>query len=381
MTNKDKNVLVYSTRAVNSKHMQSLFEEMMILKEFADNIHYMGFTKTSKSYERVKNLSEIDDLIQTPHTYLKWYTEEVASRKLTDWDDIIDKIDIRPFRGFDRIYVWGGLINSVCARRPKQIKTIKTFPYLCSKVWTSLGIQYINILAILKAHREYGIPITEIMHDPGEASLNLIETERLKINPEKYELKFNYAIPKYGVEKLDMMQYYLKNRKYDASNITRLFFESPKKYEFTFGYTVVMEDRNVNDDELVKLIHSKFNNPNIFVKHKFKGINTFVNRTEYLNYIDNSDYTLIIPSYEKDQVSIIRIIEAAHHNCMPLFTEDNNWDALLESFPNFNYKNYIINKSWEKPKTQEEYVELLLHVKETFLSINDLSIGNQTYKK
>src|SRR5699024_4748787 len=143
--------------------------------------------------------------------------------------------------------------------------------------WTSLGIQYINILAILKAHREYGIPITEIMHDPGEASLNLIETERLKINPEKYELKFNYAIPKYGVEKLDMMQYYLKNRKYDASNITRLFFESPTKYEFTFGYTVVMEDRNVNDDELVKLIHSKFNNPNIFVKHKFKGINTFVN--------------------------------------------------------------------------------------------------------
>ena len=368
---KDKNVLVYSTRAVSSKHMQSLFEEMLVLREFAENIHYMSFTKTSKGYEKVKKMSQLDDLIETPHNYLKWYTEEVASRKLTDWDDIIDKIDIRPFRGFNRIYVWGGLINSVCARRPKQLKTIVTFPYQCSKVWTSLGIQYINILAILKAHREYGIPITEIMHDPGEASLNLIETERLKVNPEKYDLKFNYAIPSYGVEKFDCMQYFLRHDR--NAGHAKLYFTAPRKYDFTFGYTVVMEDRNVNDDELVKLINSKFDNPNIFVKHKFKNINTFVSRDEYLDYIDRSDYTLIIPSYEKDQVSIIRIIEAVDRNCLPLFTEDNNWSALLESFPDFDYKKFIINDKWQK-LDKEEYIDLLLHAKNIFLGINDLSI-------
>lgn len=368
---KDKNVLVYSTRAVTSKHMQSLFEEMIVLREFAENIHYMSFTKTSKSYQKVKEMSQLSNLIETPFNYLKWYTEEVASRKLTDWDDIINKIDISHLKDFDRFYVWGGLINSVCARRPKQIKTINTFPYLCSKVWTSLGIQYINILAILKAHREFNIPITEIMHDPGEASLNLIQTEKLKIIPEKYDLKFNYSIPAYGVERFDCMQYFLKNN--DKNNLTQLFMSSQPKYDFTFGYTVVMEDRNIDDEPLVKLINDKFDNPNIFVKHKFKGINTFVSRDTYIDYISKSKYTMIIPSYEKDQVSIIRIIEAVSNNCIPLFTDNNNFDALLVSFPDFCYNDYIINDDWEK-YPEEKYNELLLHAKNTFLKTTELNI-------
>ena len=113
--------------------------------------------------------------------------------------------------------------------------------------------------------------------------------------------------------------------------------------------------------------------PNIFVKHKFKEINTFVSRDVYMDYIKKSKYTLIIPSYDVDHVSIIRIIEAVHNNCIPIFTENNNFKALLESFPNFNYKDYIIDNNWIK-FSEEDYNAKLLHCKDIFLGINDLSI-------
>lgn len=371
---KDKNVLVYSTRAVSAKQSQSLFEEMLVLKEFAENIEYMRFTKTSASFKKVQEMSQLKNLKEANFSYFDFYINEVASRKLTDWDDIIDKIDISHLKQYDRFYVWGGIINSVCGNRPKTIKTIKEFPYYLSKVWTSLGVQYIHIAAILKAHREFNIPITEIMHDPQEASLSLIETPRYKVNKDLYDLKFNYSIKSLGVEKFDFMQYFLRNeRNTDLSRLFNVNLQPYKQYDFTFGYTVVTPDRNINDDGLLKLIHDKFNNPNIFVKHKFKEINTFVSREEYIDYIKKSKYTLIIPSYDIKHVSIIRIIEAVHNNCIPLFTEDNNFEALLESFPDFNYKDYIIDNNWTK-FTDEEYNSKLLHCKDVFLEIKDLTI-------
>lgn len=369
---KDKRVLVYSTRAVTAKQSQSLFEQMLVLREFAEEIEYMRFTKTSASFKRVKEMSQLTNLTEASFSYFDFYTNEVASRKLTDWDDIIDKIDISHLKDYDRFYVWGGIINSVCGNRPKTIKTIREFPYYLSKVWTSLGVQYIHIAAILKAHKEFGIPITEIMHDPQEASLSLIETEKYKVNKEKYELKFNYAIPELDVEKFDAMQYFLKyERNTDLARLFNVDMQPYKQYDFTFGYTVITPDRNMDDDALIELINSKFNLPNIFVKHKFKEINTFVSRDIYMDYIKKSKYTLIIPSYDINHVSIIRIIEAVHNNCIPLFTSKNNFGALLESFPDFNYSDYIITDEWEK---FEDYNEKLLHCKKIFLGINNLAV-------
>ena len=371
---KDQRVLVYSTRAVSAKQSQSLFEEMIVLQEFAENIEYMRFTKTSASFKKVKEMSQLKNLTEAEFSYFDFYINEVASRKLTDWDDIIDKIDISHLKDYDRFYVWGGIINSVCGNRPKTIKTIREFPYYLSKVWTSLGVQYIHIAAIIKAHLAYNIPITEIMHDPQEASLSLIETEKYKVNKDLYDLKFNYAIPSLGAEKFDFMQYFLKhNRDTDMARLFNISLQPYKKYDFTFGYTVVTPDRNINDDNLIELINAKFCKPNIFVKHKFKEINTFVSRDVYMDYIKKSKYTLIIPSYDVDHVSIIRIIEAVHNNCIPVFTENNNFKALLESFPNFNYKDYIINNNWTK-FSEEEYNVKLLHCKDIFLGIDDLSI-------
>ena len=371
---KDQRVLVYSTRAVSAKQSQSLFEEMIVLQEFAENIEYMRFTKTSASFKKVKEMSQLKNLTEAEFSYFDFYINEVASRKLTDWDDIIDKIDISHLKDYDRFYVWGGIINSVCGNRPKTIKTIREFPYYLSKVWTSLGVQYIHIAAIIKAHLAYNIPITEIMHDPQEASLSLIETEKYKVNKDLYDLKFNYAIPSLGVEKFDFMQYFLKhNRDTDMARLFNVSLQPYKKYDFTFGYTVVTPDRNINDDNLIELINAKFYKPNIFVKHKFKEINTFVPRDVYMDYIKKSKYTLIIPSYDVDHVSIIRIIEAVHNNCIPVFTENNNFKALLESFPNFNYKDYIIDNNWIK-FSEEDYNAKLLHCKDIFLGINDLSI-------
>lgn len=374
---KDKKVLVYSTRAPNSIYTQSLFEQMTVLKEFAEDIHYMGFGATDAGYKKIKTLVKLpeDRFHYFLDNYVKFYREKVLTKEITDWDDIIEAIDVTKLKDFDRIYLWGGTLSSVCSKREGQnLKAIKNYPKTLSKTWTSLGIHYIHIIALLKAHNLYKIPITELMYDNQEASLYLIENE-LKVIPELYELKFSNEVPEYRTSRFDSIQYMLEEQTRYSTNLGDLLFDDTpeKKHEFSFGYTCITKDRQIEIEPVLDMIKEKFKDPNLFIKDAFKGIDTFIPRGEYLDYISKSKYTLVIPAYDRTQMSIIRIIESTYNNCITLFTPDNNFDNILISFPDFKYKDYIFDENFEK-WSDEVWEERLQHLKDTFLGVKHLSI-------
>lgn len=375
---KDKKVLVYSAWAPNSIYTQSLFQQMTVLKEFAEDIHYMGSGATDAGYRKIKSLVKLpeDKFHYFQDNYVKFYREKILTKEITHWDDIIEAIDVTKLKDFDRIYLWGGTLSSVCSKREGQnLKAIKNYPKTLSKTWTSLGIHYIHVLALLKAHNLYKIPITELMYDNQEASLYLIENE-MKVIPELYELKFSNEIPEYRTSRFDSIQYVLDEQARYSADLGDLLFGDDvpeKKYEFSFGYSCITEDRQIGIEPVLDMIKEKFKNPNLFIKDTFKGINTFIPREEYLDYISKSKYTLVIPAYDRTQMSIIRIIESTHNNCITLFTPDNNFDNILVSFPNFKYKDYIFDENFEK-WSDEVWEERLQHLRDTFLGVKHLSI-------
>ena len=362
--NKDNKVLIYSTRAISSIYSKLLIEQMNIVENFADDIHLMTHTKTDKSYKLAKEISNLSNLKHFKSDYLRFYMEDVIKeKKFNSWDEIIDAIDISQLKDFDRFYLFGGILSSVNKR---FLKSSENFPYSFTWKFQSLAPKYIFICAILKASKEYNIPITEIIFDPQEMSLDLVNSEKLKIDKNLHDLKFNIAIPEYNVDKFDMMQYL-----YSLKPECNIKF-AEKEYDMIFGYTCLWKERSETMGQVIKSLN-QFDKKQLFAKDIYLNIDTFIPRDEYLKYVSQSKYTLIIPSYDKTQVSILRILESIHNNCIPLFTPDNNFDILLKSFPDFNYKDYILDENF-KQFSEDEWTNKLKHCQDVLMQIKDFSI-------
>lgn len=139
---------------------------------------------------------------------------------------------------------------------------------------------------------------------------------------------------------------------------------------------LLVEQMNIVEnfaDDVHIMTHTKTDKSYKLAKDIYLNIDTFIPRDEYLKYISKSKYTLIIPSYDRTQVSILRILESIHNNCIPLFTPDNNFDILLKSFPDFNYKDYILDENF-KQFSEDEWNDKLKHCKNVFMQIKDFSI-------
>ena len=364
LMNKDNKVLIYSTRAISSIYSKLLVEQMNIVENFADDIHLMTHTKTDKSYKLAKEISNLNNLKYFKSDYLRFYMEDVIKeKKFNSWDEIIDAIDISGLKDFNRFYLFGGMLSSVNKR---FLKSSGNFPYSFTWKFQSLATKYIFICAILKASKEYNIPITEIIFDPQEMSLDLVSSEKLKIDKNLHDLKFNIAIPEYNVDKFDMMQYLYSLKPECDIKFTE------KEYDMIFGYTCLWKERSETMNQILKSLN-QFEKKQLFTKDIYLDIDTFIPRDEYLKYISKSKYTLIIPSYDRTQVSILRILESIHNNCIPLFTPDNNFDILLKSFPDFNYKDYILDENF-KQFSEDEWNNKLKHCKNIFMQIKDFSI-------
>jgi hypothetical protein len=337
---------------------------MNIVENFADDIHIMTHTKTDKSYKLAKEISNLNNLKYFKSDYLRFYMEDVIKeKKFNSWDEIIDAIDISGLKDFDRFYLFGGMLSSVNKR---FLKSSGNFPYSFTWKFQSLVPKYIFICAILKASKEYNIPITEIIFDPQEMSLDLVSSEKLKIDKNLHDLKFNIAIPEYNANKFDMMQYLYSLKPECDIKFTE------KEYDMIFGYTCLWKERSETMNQILNSL-KQFDKTQLFAKDIYLNIDTFIPRDEYLKYISKSKYTLIIPSYDRTQVSILRILESIHNNCIPLFTPDNNFDILLKSFQDFNYKDYILDENF-KQFSEDEWNDKLKHCKNVFMQIKDFSI-------
>lgn len=103
-----------------------------------------------------------------------------------------------------------------------------------------------------------------------------------------------------------------------------------KNKNFTFGFTVLTDDRVKIYEEIKKLDKYAIN---FLVKYPKADIDTSVSRKIYADMIKESKYTLLIPSYEDTDFSSIRFWDALFKNCLPLIHETCKWEQAFVEYP------------------------------------------------
>jgi len=93
----------------------------------------------------------------------------------------------------------------------------------------------------------------------------------------------------------------------------------------TFGYTLYANGNRPAYVRWIEGMASKFKPKQIFVKDAINKENSnVVPFDEYLTKIEQSKYTLVIPSYDSNTFSMYRFIEAIQRGCLPILHADCN---------------------------------------------------------
>lgn len=342
--------LLYSTRSLSGKFVHSLVEQFK-LAESAGSCDILLMNKTNAPAKYVNTVAGTG--FNPVAYYFNWY--HTIGVKCRDWEDVYTKLDITPLRQYKNIFLFGGLLSE-SGRLKRGSKRAAKFPVNDHDQirFISTGVVLTHVLALLKANRECGIPLHEVIYDTQEINLKDIHPDWRP--RENYWLYHGYDIERYGCRRLDSQQWFYANSKPPTGLV--------KDIDFTVGYTIITPDRD-SAPTYVADIANRFTSTALFVHDKLSGTSNFVPRTEYLQWIGRSKYTAIIPPYDKSSISIYRMIESLQHDCIPLIHPECNIVELEQSF-NINLSNIVCTPDWQ-PFTDAEYNTVLGHLKSVFL--------------
>ena len=314
--------LFYTTRAIDGREGPNICRHFTILKHHHDKIDLLTSKKSSASKKLIEQHSQIR-INEMNDSYRVYYDTE--AKKFDKWIDIYNDINPSFLKEYDALYIIGGLDfhNSNIGRHQKR-KGV--FPHDGGQIkFESLGTHLTNILAMLKAHREYGIPLHEMAYDPNEMSCDLFHTD-VAVGDNFY-LYHGYDIPKYNAQRLDSLQYHLENKQHS------LFEEViDKVYDFTFGYTILDDSGREHYPEYVNQVAGQFAKSNLYCKNEFTGENTHIPGNDYLDKVNRSRFTFMLPSYDSHCFSNYRFIESIYNDCLPLIHPDCNIEDVSKSF-------------------------------------------------
>lgn len=206
-------------------------------------------------------------------------------------------------------------------------------------------------------HLSKKIPVVHIYVDPQEASWN----KMTGCDEEKY--------------------FFYENARIDAKYLPFVewsFSKQIKKYQktkkFSFGFTVVTEDREPLYYQLADI-----ENMNFLVKFPKIGIDTTVKRSDYAEMIKESEFTLVIPSYEDTDFSSIRFWDAVTKACIPFILDTCKWEQAFVKHPEITkiiQEDLLVNADNVKDKIENtDYKYLLNKIWNTqdWKNIQDLS--------
>ena len=318
--------IFYSTRAVDGREGKNVYRHVNILKRHHDTVHMLT-GNSDRTLQTVNNHTARKVVVSKYHNYYgSFYANE--AKTMDDWMAVYDAINPIALRDYDSLYIIGGvdLHRSNLGRFENRVGV---FPHDRGQLkFESCAIHLVNILAMIKAHHTYGIPLHELAYDPNEMSCDLFHKDIAPVKGKNYHLYHGYDIPLYGANRLDSLQCWLEDS-HDP-----LFPEdySEKTFDFTFGYTVLKNSGREHYPDNILEISNKFIRKNIFVKNEYTGVNTHIPGDRYLDLIKTSRFTYMLPSYDKHCFSGYRFLESIYHDCLPLIHRDCNITDIGQSF-------------------------------------------------
>lgn len=345
--------LIYSTRPLSGRFVVSLIQQFKVAETLCDKLDLLTTTKSSTNLDYVEGISGLS--LTWKNYFNKQY--EVFVKESANWEAVYEALDVSELLKYDHIFVFGGLLSDGSGLQ-RGTKRSTTFPVndRHQLKFTSVGLPITCILAILKANREYGIPVHEMAYDPQEVSMNQFHTNFKPAS--NYTLYHGYDLDSYKMKRLDSLQYFNRTK-------PDLLTSADKTIDFVFGFTIITEDRLWLKD-VADAVAKNFNTSKIFVHDKLTGESNFLDRDIYLGLIEKAKYTLIIPAYDQSAVSIYRIVESLELGCIPLFHHKVNVAHLEKSFGKIDPRLILPEDNSFTPFTNFERCDIIDSMKSKF---------------
>lgn len=314
-----------------------------LLKDEYD-FHFLSYI-SKKKIEKILDMNVVDNIIEFSD-YMK----------IDNWPDSYKRIDeiIEQYK-FDKVFFYYSqptmtavagkerqVIKSYFDSKEKKPKAYFTFEY-AKTMWKKLHFI---------VHIAQTIPVTHFTDDP-------LELDVTKFSDLEHINFFFYDQPQLNLTYFPFIEY-------DDIFHSPLITNYDREIDLTFGCSAVTNDleyRYKIIGEFLDLEEEFKKNGivyNYFFKDKSRGIENFVSKDIYDDLINKSKYTCIIPSYDKNEFSLIRYFESIRSGCVPLIHEDcvtttafaelselkslnvfYNKDTLLDQIKNINYKDLI----------------------------------------
>jgi len=275
---------------------------------------------------------------------------------MSSWTEIYDGLNIDVLKQYDDLYLFGGLFSTASDLKRYEKRNF-VFPKDSGQIkFQSVALPCIHVLALLKANREFGIRLHEIVFDPWEMSVDMFHPNYAP--KDNYNLYHGYDKPSLNMKRLDSLQYYLSKQ-----NKNFIEEQVEKEYDITFGMTVFQKFREKYFDD-AKNVLSKFEKVNFYLLNKVTGEDTFIDRDQYLKKIAQSKYTIILPAYDSTCFSIFRLLESLQNDCLPLIHED----CYIKDV-NKSYNTDLSELITDKPFSENDRIELLNKFKKVFLTV------------
>lgn len=310
------NGIFYCGRPITGADGIRMLDHLRVLETQCSSVDHLSSTKTDAAKLAIEQHSglRINRSVNLFGSYVGKYNS---------WAEVYDCIDVSALAQYDALYLMG----SSCFRSSGFSRTgvgRGSFPTTFGRkdlLFTSHATHYVNIIALLKAHHRYGIPLHEYAYDTDELAMNLFHDLVKPTN--NYYLYYGYAVPEYNARRLDCTQYYL--------NMQNSIMQNDKTLDFIGGYTNYNDTRDKYSDEM-SIVTSQCNTHKIFIKDKNLGIDTFLAPDAYNNMLESSRFTMVFPAYDRNVISIDRTIGALARDCLPLFHSECKLDAVESSF-------------------------------------------------
>ena len=352
--------ILFSSRATTGREGKYVSRHMCIIKSQCGVIDHLNSNDTQHTKINIEKYSNLK-INSSENLYGDFYLEE--GRKMSSWEEVYKNIDVTPLKKYNYLYLFAG-IDLPSSGMTRFGNRVGVFPKDRGQIkFVSHGKLFVNVLALLKAHREYEIPIHEYQYDTGEIALPLFH-EDYRPEPAKYASYYNHDVPEYGIQRMDSLQYYLADQR-----SRNTLFSVDKDIDFTFAYTVLKTSNRQDFPQFVDGVASKFKNSKVYTKNYFTGVDTSIDSDLYTDLITRTRFTLILPAYDRKSFAIDRFLTSLNADCLPLLHKDGNMN-IMESSYGVSLDKLVISHPDDVKKYTEDYrLELLEYYKDKFLKV------------
>lgn len=350
--------LLYSTRATTGREGKYVSRHMCILQTRSDIIDHLNSNTGQQTKVNIEKFANIN-IRQSKNLYGDFYLNK--GRYMSSWEEVYNELDVTALEEYDSLYLMAG-IDLHASEMTRWGKRVGVFPKDRGQLkFISHGKIFTNVLAMLKAHREYRIPLHEFQYDTGEISLSLFH-EDYRPHADLYASYYNHAIPEYDIKRLDSLQYYLNTKR-------NTMFRNEKSVDFSIAYTVLKTSGRESMPEFVNDIAKQYDKSCLFTKNDFTGENTSIDSDLYNELITKTRFTLILPAYDRKSFSIDRFITSLDSECLPLLHPETTRDVVEESY-NVSLDDLVIYDPKDVSRYSEDRrLELLSFYKDKFLKV------------